>query len=62
MIYRAIELFLGITATNIHSILHEQLAVKTFVLAEFRKRSKKALVDCCIEMLATYDGGASKDV
>ena len=32
---------------------------KTVVLTEFRKRSKKALVDQCIEK---YNGNASKDV
>ena len=38
------------------------MAVETFVLAEFRNRSKKPFVDWCIEMLKKYDGGASKDV
>ena len=54
--YREIELSLGISPTNIHSILHEHLAVKNFLLAESRIRSKKAIVDWCIEMLEKYYG------
>ena len=60
--YREIKASLGISFTSIHSILHEQLAVKRFVLVGSRKRSKKVRVDWCKEMLAKYDRGASKDV
>ena len=60
--YREIELTLGISPNSKHSILHEHLVVKTFVLAESRNRSKKALVDCCLEILEKYDGDASKNV
>ena len=43
VIYREIELSLGISPTNIHWVLHEHLAVKTVVLAESRNRSKQLL-------------------
>ena len=38
VIYREIELYLGISPTNIHSILREQLAVKNFYSAIAQKR------------------------
>ena len=60
--YRQTEAFLGISSTNIHSILHEQLVIKRLVLAASRNRLKKALVDWCIEMLEKYDGSASQNV
>ena len=63
--YREIELSLGISCTNIHSILHEQLVVKKicsrWINHSLTIAQKKVRVDWCTEMLEKYDRVASKD-
>ena len=60
--YREIKASLGISSTSIHSILHEQLAVKKnfsrWVPHNLTIDQKKARDDCCKEFLKIYDGGA----
>ena len=58
MTHREIEASLSISYTSIHSILHEQLAVKKILSRRIPHNS----VDWCIETLEKYDGGGSKDV
>ena len=62
--YREIETTLGISATSIHSILHEHLTVKKicslWIPHYLLNAQKKARVNWSKKMLQKYDRGASK--
>lgn len=64
--YREIESSLGISSTSVKSILHEHLSVKKicsrWIPHNLKTAQKEARVSWCKEMIAKYDGGASKDV
>ena len=66
VIYREIETTLGISGTNIHSILHEHLTVKKncsrWIPHNWSIAQKKTRVDWSKEMLQKYNRGASKHV
>ena len=56
---------LGISSTSIHSILHEHLAVKKICSRWMPHNLTNAQKNVCVdwkEMLANYDGAATKDV
>ena len=58
--YREIEAFLGISATSMYSIFHENL--DPWIPHNLTIAQKKFRVDCCKEMLEKYDRSALKDV